>query len=159
MFTDLESDIKKQLVNFLKGGYAHATFEEAVHNIPDEYLTVKTQKLPYSIWELTDHIRRTQQDILLFCNDPDYKSPAWPEGYWPVKNVTNRKLWAETVENVISDRDEFIKLIRKQSSDLFKAFSWGDGQTLFREALLIMDHTSYHTGQIILARKILNIWP
>jgi len=149
----------KALIHMLNGGQAHVTFDVAISDIPPRYRGVRPQGLPYSIWQQMEHIRITQWDILEFCRNKNHKSPPWPEGYWPETTSPKDAFWDQSLAKIKSDRKEFIGLLQDPSTDLFTPFPFGDGQNMIREALLIADHTSYHTGEIIVIRRILGIWP
>lgn len=160
---DAESKTRDNLVKLLSGfleeANAHITFQDAVKNIPARYYGIKPEGLPYSLWQEIEHIRITQKDILAFCQDANYQSPSWPEGYWPSNPAPSKESeWKESIKMVISDRKEFISLLDDSSADLYKPFSYGNGQNLIREALLIIDHTAYHVGQIIIIRRLLGIY-
>ena len=154
-----DKQIVKQLTSLLTQGNAHVTFEDSVQNIPFDILGEKPQNLPHSIWMLVEHIRIAQADILDFSINANYKALKWPDEYWPSKHSPKDEAeWQKSLEQIRQDREEFIALISKPGIDLFSAFPYGEGQNLLREALLIADHTSYHTGQIILVRRLLNDW-
>jgi uncharacterized damage-inducible protein DinB len=147
------------LIDLLKKGNAHASLDDALKNIPFEILNKKPAGLPYSIWQLAEHIRISQSDILEFSRDPKYQSPEWPEGYWPSSiNVEEKEDWQDCIRKLKNDRDSFIELLRNSGETLYKPFTHGDGQTLLREALVLADHNSYHTGEIIVLRRLQNDW-
>jgi hypothetical protein len=151
--------IVKELEAALVKGNAHASFEEAVKGIPGRLLGEIPDGLPYSLWQLIEHIRITQWDILEFCRNPRHTSPAWPEGYWPKEKAPAQPGdLKNAVERVVADREAFIGLLHGAGDGLHVPFKHGDGQTLFREALLIIDHTAYHTGEIIVLRRLLGDW-
>lgn len=153
------SIIIKNLKELLYGGHAHATFEEAVKELPARLRGQVPEGMPYSIWQLVEHIRITQLDILEFSRDPDYESPKWPEGYWPKERAPeNAAAWEESIAKIARDREAFIELLETPGADLFTPFPHGSGQNLLREAMLIADHTSYHTGEIIVLRRLMNAW-
>jgi len=153
------TQIIKELEAALRKGNAHASFEEAVKDIPNKLLGEIPDGLPYSLWQLIEHIRITQWDILEFCRDPQHKSPAWPEGYWPKeKGPANAGDLKKSIDQTVADRKTFIDLLHKAGDDLHTPLKHGDGQTLFREALLIIDHTAYHTGEIVVLRRLLDDW-
>jgi hypothetical protein len=159
--TDATTDaIRKQLLALLKGGEAHQPFEKAVKDLPSTLRGVKPDKLPYTIWQLVEHIRIVQWDILEFSRDPAHQSPEWPEGYWPPETApADDAAWEKALAQITQDRDAFIALLNDPQVDLYAPFPHGDGQNLLREALLIGDHTSYHTGEIIIIRRLLDAWP
>jgi hypothetical protein len=161
----------EELVMLLKKGHAHVSFEDAVDGMPPDLLGERPQELPYSIWQLAEHIRITQWDILEFCRSDHHQSPSWPEGYWPKEAVPGKTAgekdgagehvatrWKKCLAQIASDREKFIGLLHERKDSLHEPFSYGDGQTLFREALLIADHTAYHTGEIIVLRRLLGAW-
>lgn len=153
------SFVIKELEAVIKKGNAHASFDEAVKGIKPDLIGVAPDGLPYSLWQLIDHIRITQWDILEFSRDPHHKSPKWPDDYWPKEKVpAHPGDVRKSIEQMAADREAFIGLLHDAAEEIYTPFTHGDGQSLFREALLIADHTSYHTGQIILVRRLLKNW-
>lgn len=154
-----QTELIRQLIELLNGGNAHVKFEGAVANIPFNLLGQKPHNLPYSIWQLTEHIRIAQWDILDFSRNPNYKEIRWPDDYWP-QNIAPKteEDWRKCLEQIEKDKQEFISLLHAPEVDLYAPFPYGQGQNLLREALLIADHTSYHTGEIVLVRRLLNAW-
>jgi len=151
--------ITQQLTDLITKGNAHATFTEAVANISFKNIGIKPDNLPYSIWMLTEHIRIAQADILNFSINANYKELKWPDEYWPENEMPeDERAWQNSLNQILYDRDQFVDLLNKQDVDLYTPFPHGNGQNLLREAILIADHNSYHTGQIILIRKLLNDW-
>jgi hypothetical protein len=149
----------KELVDLLQQGSAHVSFNDALENIPFEALGKKPHGLPYSIWQIAEHIRIAQWDILDFSRNANYKAPKWPDDYWPDEaSPRNEAAWTNCIAQINSDLDAFINLLQDQRSDIFKPFAHGNGQTLLREALLIADHNSYHTGEIIILRRLMGVW-
>ena len=151
-----------QLVSLLDGGQAHATFEQAVDKFPAELRGTVPQHLPYSAWQLLEHMRIALNDILLFSANYDgsYKSPKWPDGYWTEAAAPpSDAAWANSIHQVHADLLEFKKLLQSGQADIFAAFPWGDGQNLLREALLIADHNAYHVGEMIVLRRLFGAWP
>lgn len=147
------------LVQLLKKGNAHVSLDRALENIPFELLSQKPPELPYNIWQLAQHIRITQEDILKFSQNPLYKSPKWPEGYWPQETEpASLEEWKECLEQIRNDRESFIDMIKNSGEEIYTPFENADGQTLLREALVLADHNSYHTGEILMLRRLLNDW-
>ncbi|HVS98874.1 MAG TPA: DinB family protein [Puia sp.] len=148
-----------QLEEALLRGNAHAAFEDAVAGIPYAHLGETPGGLPYSIWQLAEHIRISQWDILEFCRDPQHKSPPWPEGYWPGKKMPGSATdFKRSVEHMLADRQAFIGLLHEAAEEVYTPFPYGDGQDLVREAILLIDHTSYHVGEILVLRRLLGDW-
>lgn len=159
-FENIDKVIRRQLVELISSGNAHATLKDALHNLPVKLRGIVPDGLPYSIWMLVDHMKITQWDILKFSTNPEHQSPKWPDEYWP-KNTApkDEDEWNDTIEQIESDRAKFIELLEDEVVDLYKRFEneYKD-ITLLREALLIADHASYHIGQIIVIRRLLGVW-
>jgi hypothetical protein len=151
--------LRKELIFQLNGGNAHVPLEKVVADFPAKLQGVKPDGLPYAAWQLLEHIRIAQADMLEFCTNPKYQAMDFPGDYWPESPTPpNVRAWNASVKKIESDRESFIKLIRDPKRDLFRPFSWGDGQTLFHEACLIVDHLAYHLGEIVTIRRLLGIW-
>ncbi len=148
------------LINLLNKGNAHISLDEALKDMPFEILGNKPEGVPYSIWQLTEHIRIAQEDILNFSKDSQYQSPNWPDDYWPKEvKPPSEEAWENCIMQIKRDRKSFITLLQNTADNLFTPFEYGDGQTLLREALVLADHQSYHTGEIVILRRILKNWP
>lgn len=155
-----DASLLKHLHELLHGGHAHATFDQAIKGLPTELRGKRPAGVSYSAWELLEHMRIAQNDILRFSQEPDYVSPAWPKGYWPSAPAPkSARQWNESVRGFRDDLAAFERLLREQVHELDKPFPWGQGQTLLREALLIADHNAYHLGQLVLVRRLLKAWP
>ncbi len=155
-----DSALREQLIALLEGGHAHATFDQAVKGFPADRIGVRPEGAPHSAWELLEHMRIAQEDILRFSQSADWVSPKWPEGYWPPAPEPARPAdWNHSVRAFRKDLAEFEEMLRDPARDLHRKFPWGEGQTLLREALLIADHNAYHLGQFVLVRRLLSAWP
>lgn len=149
--------LRDQLLALLRGGNAHAAFDQAIADFPESSQGVRPPGVPYSGWELLEHMRIAQWDILEFSRNPDHQSPDWPSGYWPPEsNPPGRDAWKKSVEDFRADLAAMEELV--STADLFRPLPWGEGQTVLREALLVGDHNAYHLGQLILVRKLLGNW-
>jgi hypothetical protein len=154
-----EQSLGKHLVYLLQEGGAHATFDAAVKGIPPPLRGKRPRGLPHSPWELVEHMRIAQRDILDFSRNPKYALPKWPEGYWPPKSAPpSAAAWTKSIRSFRDDLKSMCNLVTDPATNLFAKIPWGDGQTILREALLAADHTSYHVGQLILVRRLLGIW-
>ncbi|MGI4862869.1 MAG: DinB family protein [Janthinobacterium lividum] len=148
-----------ELTKLLTAGNAHATFEQAIADLPPLLRNQAVPDVPYTIWHLVEHIRIAQWDIVEFCLDSSHQSPKWPDEYWPDKSLAvDEAGWQATLTQIKQDRQRFIALLEDKQTDLFTPLPHGDGQNIFREALLIGDHAAYHTGEIILIRRLLYAW-
>ena len=146
-----------ELSKLLLGGSAHAGLKDALDGLPAELRGVKPDNLPYSIWQLVEHIRIAQWDMLNFCIDPEHQSPKWPDEYWPKETApADDDAWKDSIKQINSDTDEFISLVEK--SDLYEPIPGGNGQTVLQEALQMADHTAYHIAEIIIIRRLLGAW-
>ena len=157
----LGAELRKQLLALLKGGQAHAGLDRIIAEMPVALRGTVPEKLPYSAWQLLEHMRITQRDILNFSAPPTggYHAMEWPADYWPKSaEPPTPESWDRTVASIRSDREQFEKLLARPESDLVKPFRWGDGQNLLREALLIADHTAYHLGEFVVLRRLLGAW-
>jgi hypothetical protein len=149
--------LTNELLKLLKGGNAHASLEDALEDLPAGLRGVKHDKLPYTIWQLVEHIRIAQWDMIQFSKDARHQSPKWPEEYWPKENAPkDEKEWNRSVQQINNDIDEFIMLINE--ADIYQNIAHGEGQNILREALQIADHNAYHTAEIIVARRLLGAW-
>jgi hypothetical protein len=158
---DASPELLKQLDALLDGGQAHATFEDAVKDFPANLRGVVPGGLPYSAWQILEHMRIAQEDILNFSAPPTggYHGKKWPDAYWPKEaEPPSAKAWDESIAAILADRDKFKALLGKPNADLYKPFLWGTGQNLLREALLVADHAAYHTGELIVLRRLLGCW-
>lgn len=161
MANDVQDPMLKQVLALLRGGQAHATLEDAVADFPAELRGVVPQGLPYSAWQLVEHLRIAQEDILQFSDPPagGYQHRKWPEAYWPESaEPPSAGSWDESLAVLQSDLQRFEALLTAPDADLYKPFAWGEGQNLLREALLIADHNAYHTGELIVLRRLLGCW-
>ena len=154
-----QSRVRELLLEQLNGRNAHVDFWNAVKDLSMDDLGVKPQNFTHTIWELVEHIRIAQHDIVAFSRDPDYESPDWPDGYWPESDKpAGMEKWKKSLNAIESDHQAMVDLIKDKNNDLLAPIEHGDGQTLFREAMLIVDHNAYHIGQIVQLRKAMDIW-
>lgn len=154
-----DASLRQHLVALLRESHAHANFDAAVKDFPPQLRGKRPRGTQYSAWELLEHLRIAQWDILEFSRDPKHESPAWPEGYWPKTPVPpDDKAWDKSVRTFRNNLKAMCDLVCDESIDLYAKIPHGDGQTILREALLVADHNSYHVGQLILLRKLLGSW-
>jgi uncharacterized damage-inducible protein DinB len=161
MASDSEGAFRQELIAGLNGGNAHARLEDIVANFPAE-LRGEKGGLPYSAWQLLEHIRLAQNDILRFSTNHDgsYQELNFPDGYWPKAAApSDEKAWESSIASALSDRAAMVELVGDRRHNLTAPFPWGEGQNLLREAILMIDHTSYHAGELLTLRRLLGIWP
>jgi hypothetical protein len=153
-----DQSLREQLLSLLRGGNAHLNFEAAVKNFPSALRGKRPGRSPHSAWELLEHLRIAQSDILEFSRDANHQSPAWPEGYWPNSSAPpSAGAWSKSVRVIRADLEAMCALVTDPSTDLAAHIPHGDGQTILREALLMADHNAYHLGQLVLVRKLLGV--
>ena len=155
-----DASLRKHLLKLLDAGQAHVDFEAAVNNVSVTLRGKRPKGTEHSPWEILEHMRIAQWDILEFSRDSRHVSPPWPAGYWPkTKAPPNAKAWSQSVRAFLADRESMRTLVLDESTDLFAAIPHGDGQTILREALLVAAHNSYHIGEMVLVRRLLGAWP
>jgi len=148
--------LREHVLNLLSGAWAHMEFDKAVGDFPSDLRGTKADKLPYTAWELLEHMRIAQWDILEFSRNPQHVSPDWPAGYWPETRVPDsNSAWDESVKLFKDDLEAMRELVSSPDTDLFARIPHGTGQTILREAMLVADHNAYHLGQLVLLRKLL----
>jgi hypothetical protein len=151
--------LRAELDLLLKGGSAHADFEQAIADFPSALMGHIPEGAPHSAWELLEHLRIAQWDMLEYSRDPSHQSPVWPDGYWPKTPAPpDAAAWQRSVEAFRGDNDAMRKLVANPGSDLFAVFPHGEGQTLLREAMQLADHNAYHIGELIFLRRLLGAW-
>jgi len=156
MNNDESRALRKMLIDAMRGHESHLDFDSALKDFPAEARGIKLAGAPHTAWQLLEHMRLAQRDILDFSRDPKHKSPEWPEGYWPSTEAPpDEKAWDASARAFQNDAREFNKLVQAPEQDLFKTIEHGEGQTLLREALLAATHNSYHLGQLVFLKKML----
>lgn len=152
--------LRTQLAALLGWHDAHATFEDAVKGVPPEVRGTRPDGLPHSPWELLEHLRITQRDILDFSRAPTYHEMKWPDDYWPPSpEPPSEEAWDESAAAFRADLDALKAMAADRNVDLFAPVPNGDGQTYLREILLAADHNAYHVGELVLTRRALGVWP
>ena len=154
-----DRQLRQHLVKLLKGGDAHADFDRAIGKFPANLRGKRPEHAEHSAWELLEHLRIAQWDILEFSRNPRHKSPEFPAGYWPSSPAPpDAEAWDKSAEAFRGDIQELCDLVADESTDLFAKIPHGEGQTVLREALVAADHNSYHLGELVLLRRILGGW-
>ena len=151
---DHDKALREHLLELLKGESAHISLEAAVSDFPVEHINTRVNNSPHTAWQLLEHIRIAQWDILDFSTNADYKEMKWPDDYWR-KDVGTPAGWSGSVKQTLDDLESMRDLVADETTDLFAKIPHGTGQSILREALLIADHNAYHVGQIMLIRRSL----
>ncbi len=150
---------REQLVAVLQWESAHVGFDRAIESLPPAARGQRASGMAHSVWQIIEHLRIAQEDMLDFSKSSNYKAKKWPDDYWPSNPVPpDDAAWKASIKAFHKDLDEFCALVRDPKRDLFEPFEWGDGQTLAKEALQIADHNAYHVGEIVAARRALGVW-
>jgi hypothetical protein len=153
---DKDRSLREHLLYLLRGGGAHIDFEKVVGEFPRGLINRKATGVPYTPWQLLEHMRIAQWDILEFSRDARHVSPAWPEGYWPAPNAeADAAAWEASAAAFRADLGEMCGLVADPSVDLYARIPHGEGQTVLREALLVADHNAYHLGAFATLRRML----
>lgn len=153
----MEKILITELEKLLNGGGAHVNLKEVTNDIPFELLGERPHGLPYSIWQLVEHIRIAQWDMLQFSKNGLHESPKWPDEYWPTEPAPETEdQWKASLESINKDIKEFIELVAQ--SDLYEPIPHGSGQNILREAFQIADHNAYHVAELVVLRRLLGIW-
>jgi uncharacterized damage-inducible protein DinB len=151
--------LRAQLARLLDWEDAHVNFDHAVEGVPRAKRGVTPDGFAWSLWQLVEHMRLVQRDILDFCRDPDYVEPGSMDAYWPeTAGPPASASWDEAIAAIRRDRNALTAIARNKDLNLFARIPHGNGQTYLRELLLVADHTAYHVGQIVAVRRALGIW-
>lgn len=151
-----DQKLREHLLYLLGGGGAHVDFETVVADFPVALVNQRVEHVPYTAWQVLEHMRIAQVDILEFSRNPEHVSPAWPEGYWPGTDAqADENKWQESVQAFRADLEEMKGVVSDSATDLFAPIAHGTGQTILREALLVADHNAYHLGVLSTLKRIL----
>jgi DinB superfamily len=154
-----DAALRAQLKKLLDWEDAHVSLDSAIAKVPAKLRGVKPEGLPYSIWQLVEHLRLVQFDILDFCVNANYEERAFPDDYWPdTAEPPSPKAWDKSLAELRRDREALAALADDPKIDLFAAIPHGSGQTYLRELVLVADHTAYHVGEIVAIRRLLGAW-
>jgi len=149
-----DSALREHILYLLRGGGAHLSFDEAVKRFAPAVRGLKPAGAPHTAWQLVEHMRIAQRDILEFSRNAMHVSPEFPDGYWPKSEAPpSASAWNRSLRAFRADLQAMAALVAKPSTDLFARIAHGDGQTILREALLVADHNAYHLGQLVLLRQ------
>lgn len=154
---DTDRALREHVLYLLRGGGAHIDFETVIADFPIAHINGKVEHIPYTPWQVLEHMRIAQWDILEFSRDSRHVSPKWPEGYWPAADANaDAAAWQASVEAFRADLKVMENIVEDSATNLFAPIPHGDGQTILREALLIADHNAYHLGVLSTLKRILS---
>ena len=153
-----QESLRNHLVGLLEGGQAHITFDAAIKNWPAKLRGIRPKGAAHSPWEVLEHMRIAQWDILEFTRNPKHVSPKFPDGYWPKTPAPpSAKAWDNAIESFRADLRAMIRLVQNKNTDFLAPLPHGTGQTVLREALLVADHNAYHLGELLLLGRLLGV--
>jgi DinB superfamily len=154
-----DMSVRQHILDLLTSGHAHTEFEAAFKDLPPALRGKRPKGAEHSPWEILEHMRIAQWDILEFSRNPKHESPDWPGGYWPASPApADEKAWSKSLRAFRSDRKAMCDLVADESIDLYARIPHGSGQTILREVLLVADHNAYHLGELVLVRRLLGAW-
>lgn len=151
---DTQKELRTHLLELLSGKSAHIDLETVLNEFPLNEINTRLENAPHTAWELLEHLRIAQHDIVEFSRDANHVSPKFPDGYWNKKEATPED-WKNSCKQILNDLQTMRDLVSDKETDLFAKIPHGDGQTVLREALLVADHNTYHLGQIAFLMRIL----
>ena len=158
--TQEDDSVRKHVLSLLRGSSAHISFDDFISGFPADLCNRHIDGLPYTPWQVLEHMRLALWDILEFSRDANHVSPEFPKGYWPQPNEAGTTaLWQETVDAFRNDLQQMQSLLEDPATDLHAKIPHGDGQTILREALVVADHNAYHLGVLAVMARILKANP
>ncbi|MFT2008652.1 DinB family protein [Pontibacter sp. 13R65] len=154
-----DQQLRDQLSKLMRCGQAFTSLQEVLGDIQAADAGKTVKNLPYTLWQIIEHMRIALYDILEFSRDPGYKSPTWPDGYWPEEYApANQAALEASVQKIRAGVETMVTMVQDPANDLFEPFAHGNGQNLLREAMLVAEHNAYHLGEIVLFRRLLGKW-
>jgi uncharacterized damage-inducible protein DinB len=152
--------LRSAIVQLLGDSQAHVSFDQALADLAPKLRSKRPPGGVHSVWELVEHMRIGQEDILHYTVDPQWASPPWPQGYWPDNPDTLPETrWQDSINGFRADRQALIGLAQDVRLELTTAIPHGEGRTYLRQLLMAADHNAYHLGQIVDVRRALGDWP
>ncbi len=152
---DIQKELRSHLLELLEGKSAHIALEKVLREFPVGAINKRLENAAHTAWELLEHLRIAQHDIVEFSYNTEHVSPEFPDGYWNKKTDATAEDWKNSSEQILRDLQKMRDIVADETVDLLAAIPHGDGQTVFREALLVADHNAYHLGQIAFLMRIL----
>ncbi len=157
---DAEGALRTQLLELLRGGHAHMSFDDAVDEFPQDRINDFPPGVSYTPWHLLEHLRIAQWDILEFIQDPNHVSPAWPDENWPPKEAKATQAdWQATLAGFRADHQALETIVEDRTTDLIGDLPHAPGYSVLREILVVSDHNAYHIGEFAILRQVMQTWP
>jgi hypothetical protein len=155
----VDPKLREALLDYLDHPRTHASFANATKDFPEDRMNKKLPNVPYTPWGLLEHIRITQHDMVDFMQNSNYHGMKWPQDYWPdTKQEADKAMWNASVRAYEADTKSLKAIVQNPKSDLLVRIPWGEGQTMMREVMQIIDHNGYHIGELVLMRRIMGSW-
>jgi hypothetical protein len=152
--------VRAQLLALLRGGQAYMPFDQAVADFPLAQINRYPPHVPYTPWQLLEHLRIAQWDILEFIRNPAHISPPWPAGYWPARDAqADARAWARTIAAFQADLRALQAVVADPRTDLYAPLPHAPDYTILREILVVADHNAYHIGEFAILRQVMGTWP
>lgn len=158
MTSNPDQTVRNLLISFLIERNAHVNMEDVLHDFPIQHINANIQGVDYTPWQLMEHVRITQLDIIRFIENSDYQAPKWPEEYWPAVKNGNEKTWKKSVQEFFKDLNHLQSIIKDPDRNLYEPMPAGEKYTLLREMLIVIDHNAHHLGQLVMFRKHFGAW-
>ncbi|MEP0545351.1 MAG: DinB family protein [Rhodothermales bacterium] len=152
-----DARLRAEIVAVLRGGHAHVDTRTALADLPAARVNDRPDGFPHSLWDLVEHLRIAQRDILDFALDADYEALAWPDDYWPDADATPAA-WEAARRAFLADLDAVVALVEDEATDPLTELDHAPGYTILRQALLVADHNAHHLGQVVAVRRALGLW-
>jgi uncharacterized damage-inducible protein DinB len=153
-----DSRLRRDLVELLEGRGAHVDIHTAFADLAPEHRAARPIENGHTVWEILEHLRIAQEDILRYTLDAGWTSPAWPDGYWPEIQSPTGEQWEASLAAFLRDLEEVVALVKDPARDLTAEIPHGEGRSYLREVLLVADHNAYHLGQVVEIRRLLGAW-
>ena len=151
--------LRKQLSKSLTGGQAFVPLQKAINNVKPELRNVRPNENLHSVWEELEHLRIAQEDIINYMLDANWKSPKWPDDYWPESNENpSGDEWQKSYNNFLDGINKAIEIVNDDGIDLLSIIPHTESHTYLREILILIEHNAYHIGKIVDIRKALGDW-
>lgn len=157
---DANDALRNQLLELLRGGHAHMSFDDAVAEFPQDRINNFPAGVGYTPWHLLEHMRIAQWDILEFIRDPNHVSPEWPDEYWPPRQANaTQEDWRVTLAGFRADHQALVAIVEDGATDLTGDLPHAPGYSVLREILVVSDHNAYHIGEFAILRQAMGTWP
>lgn len=148
--------LRQRVLALLDGGNARATARDVLARFPARRCGERPPGFAHSAWQLLEHLRIAQADILAFCTERDYRQPAWPADYWPPEPAPpSTAAFGQSAKAFLADLRRCQAIVRDRGTDLLGPLPHQADVTWLQELLLVANHNAWHLGQLMLLRRVL----